>query len=53
MFDLFAALKQQDKLMTKKQIANLLDVSGRSIERMVTLGLPSMLIGGQRRFDPS
>jgi len=25
----------------------------RSVERMVLSGLPSMLIGGQRRFDPS
>lgn len=53
MFDLFQKLEEQEKLMNKKQVAELLDVTPRTVERMIDSGLPSILIGGQRRFDPA
>ena len=54
MFDLFSALEQQQELMTPKEVAKLLRVSHRSVQRMVAGSeLPSMLVGGQRRFCPA
>lgn len=54
MFDILGHLERQDNLMTVKQVADTFQVSTRSVERMITKrSVPSLLIGGQRRFDPS
>jgi excisionase family DNA binding protein len=54
MFDLLAALEQRERLMDTREVADLLTVSPRTVQRMVREpDFPSLLIGGQRMFDPS
>ena len=53
MFDFLAALEKATSMLTIVQVAEMLHVSDKTIRRMITKrDIPSILVGGQRRFDP-
>ena len=52
-FDFLTVLKQQTTLLTAEQVADFLNVSPETIMQMAAKqDIPSILIGGHRRFDP-
>jgi excisionase family DNA binding protein len=54
MFDFISALEQTNGLLSVGDLAKMSKVSEKTIRRMVASGeLPSVLWGGQRRFDPA
>jgi excisionase family DNA binding protein len=53
LFSLIGALERHQKLMSVEDVAALLSVSKYTVYRMAqSKKLPSIIIGGQRRFDP-
>jgi phage terminase Nu1 subunit (DNA packaging protein) len=43
----------QRRMLTKRELAEFFAVSTKTIERQVAAGMPSLVVGGQRRFDLS
>jgi excisionase family DNA binding protein len=53
MFDFISALEQSTSMLTVGQVAEMLHVSNKTIQRLISKReIPSILVGGQRRFDP-
>jgi len=53
-FNILLALESVDRLLTVREVAELLGKSSSSIYRMAQKGqIPSLTIGGSRCFDPS
>ena len=53
MFDFLGALEQTTSMLSPAQVRDMLGVSESTLRRLVTKReIPSILIGGQRRFDP-
>jgi excisionase family DNA binding protein len=53
MFDFLASLENTNSMLTVVQVAEMLHVSQQTIRRMIAKrDIPSILVGGQRRFDP-
>ena len=53
MFDFLAALERSTSMLTVHQVAEMLHVSDKTIQRLISKrDIPSVLVGGQRRFDP-
>lgn len=54
MFDLVAELETFDRPIKTEELARLLHVSPKTVTRMATRKtLPSILLGGHRRFNPA
>ena len=53
MFDLLERLNQTTAMLSVKEVAELFGVSTKTVQRMISKrDIPSVLVGGQRRFDP-
>lgn len=54
MLDLFAELENCNEMLTPAEVAKLMRVSHRTVQRMIaTREIPSILVGAQRRIDPA
>jgi excisionase family DNA binding protein len=53
-FDFLSALEHSTSMLFIKQVADMLGVSDKTIRRMIDKrDIPSVLVGGQRKFDPA
>ena len=53
-FDLIGALESKTELMTVDEVSGVFSISLSTVNRMIaTRKIPSLLIGGNRKFDPT
>ncbi|HEX3985793.1 MAG TPA: helix-turn-helix domain-containing protein [Acidobacteriaceae bacterium] len=54
MLDILTALETWESMMTPDEVAELFNVSKRTVQRMIaSREIPAVLFGGQRRIDPA
>jgi phage terminase Nu1 subunit (DNA packaging protein) len=51
-FDRAESAAQAPLLVGRRELARLLSVSERSVTNYLRLGMPSLILGGRRLFDP-